>query len=369
MPPEPQPAAPANQGREPDWFRYSQAEIQRCITGALRQMGAPPFPFLEEVTLLLIHFGDSLEIRMRFANGLQTAFHIPLREIHRSRGWVDRGMDSEILTRRIAETYFVMGQQAAPHAVVADPVRVEPFRYHGLEGTAEHYEMRTISWEQAARRYWDQRRERDRPMTTAQPAPNPYTDIFRQPQELEAMHRHAEMSALAQQRLNDQFRRLQQQMYVQAFGNPPWATTRDRLEAETQRSREFAEQRLKARVRGRKLLLENLTPTQRQSYETHGYFDVIGGESGKTYRIYHGTHMNIERLGGLMNQNGICVVPVGNLCYGDVMLSQKLAIELEENKMLREANLFRWGPADIDLIRANARNGMQNATQEALTHG
>ena len=38
--------------------------------------------------------------------------------------------------------------------------------------------------------------------------------------------------------------------------------------------------------RSKKLLEENLTLAQRQQYGTHLCFDVIGGESGKRYRLW-----------------------------------------------------------------------------------
>ena len=97
----------------------------------------------------------------------------------------------------------------------------------------------------------------------------------------------------------------------------------------------------RAQERGLKLLKENLTAAQRRQYEKYGYFEVIGGKTGKRYRIRHGRQMNIEQL----DRNGRrvcgwCFFPQGNLVSGDVMLGQKLSLELFEADALRIANRF-----------------------------
>ena len=45
--------------------------------------------------------------------------------------------------------------------------------------------------------------------------------------------------------------------------------------------------RPEAEARGLKLLKEWLSPAQLSVYETHRYFDVVGCDSGATYRIHH----------------------------------------------------------------------------------
>lgn len=99
------------------------------------------------------------------------------------------------------------------------------------------------------------------------------------------------------------------------------------------------DRRSEAHVRGMRLLRENLTPLQRQQYDRYGYFEVIGGKTGKRYRIRHGRSMNIDQL----DRNGRrvcgwCFFPEGNLVTGDVMLAQKTALELFEVDTLRIAN-------------------------------
>jgi hypothetical protein len=94
-----------------------------------------------------------------------------------------------------------------------------------------------------------------------------------------------------------------------------------------------------AHARGLCLLNEHLSPAQRDQYEKFGYFEVIGGTTGKSYRIKKGTQMNVEELG----RNGkrvkvLCFMPKGGLVVGDVMLAQKLALELFEPHALTVAN-------------------------------
>ena len=97
-----------------------------------------------------------------------------------------------------------------------------------------------------------------------------------------------------------------------------------------------------AQERGLQLLKDNLTEEQRASYENSKFFDVTGGESGKTYRIRHGRQMNIEALDkDGKREHGLCALPQGGLVSGDCMLAQKIALELYEPEFLKIANRFR----------------------------
>jgi hypothetical protein len=93
-----------------------------------------------------------------------------------------------------------------------------------------------------------------------------------------------------------------------------------------------------AQDRGIQFLTENLSPTQRQQYEKYGHFEVIGGDTGKRYRIWHGCQLNVEQL----DQNGrrvrLCFMPRGGLPVGDIMLAQKVALELFESEAIKIAN-------------------------------
>jgi hypothetical protein len=94
-----------------------------------------------------------------------------------------------------------------------------------------------------------------------------------------------------------------------------------------------------AHLRGIRLLRQNLSPVQRQQYDLCGYFEVTGGQTGRRYRIKHGFQMNVEQL----DVKGrpvceLCFMPEGGLVIGDVMLAQKLALELFERDALKAAN-------------------------------
>jgi hypothetical protein len=118
--------------------------------------------------------------------------------------------------------------------------------------------------------------------------------------------------------------------------------------AETLRRRGPRAAASKAHARGIRLLKENLSPAQRDQHEKCGYFDVVGGETGTTYRIRTGSEMNVQKL----DTRGrpvclLCFVPRGELVVGDVMLAQKLALELFETEALDIANKF---PSDHPLF-------------------
>jgi hypothetical protein len=100
-----------------------------------------------------------------------------------------------------------------------------------------------------------------------------------------------------------------------------------------------------ALARGMKLLSENLSRAQRDQYEREGYFDVIGGETGRRYRIRKGFQANVEQLDGKNGPVGLlCFMPKDDLVLGDVMLAQKLALELFERDALKAANKFSPSP-------------------------
>lgn len=110
-------------------------------------------------------------------------------------------------------------------------------------------------------------------------------------------------------------------------------------------------ERAAAEDRGMKLLLENLTREQREQYARTQSFYVIGGVTGRTYEITRGRSQNVWHVDPETKQKmqGYCFLPAGNLCIGDTMLTQKIALELEENKALKVAikfggNILRQNP-------------------------
>jgi len=96
-------------------------------------------------------------------------------------------------------------------------------------------------------------------------------------------------------------------------------------------------------ARGLRLLQENLSPAQREQHGRFGYFDVVGGNTGKRYRIKYGFQLNVALLDDRGRTKAVlCFAPEGNLPAGDVMLAQKLALELSETDTLKIANKFSY---------------------------
>ena len=101
-------------------------------------------------------------------------------------------------------------------------------------------------------------------------------------------------------------------------------------------------------ARAQRLLQENLSTDQREQHGRFGYFDVVGGNTGKRYRIKYGFQLNVALLDNRGRTKAVlCFAPDGNLPAGDVMLAQKLALELFETDTLKIANKFffdshRW---------------------------
>ena len=89
------------------------------------------------------------------------------------------------------------------------------------------------------------------------------------------------------------------------------------------------------------LLKTCLTPEQREQYAKHGFFYVIGSETGRRYRIKHGTQNNIVEVNTeARTVCSWCFLPEGRLAAGDVMLAQKIALENRELETLAIANRF-----------------------------
>jgi hypothetical protein len=80
-----------------------------------------------------------------------------------------------------------------------------------------------------------------------------------------------------------------------------WATWIGRAVHDLIRAVQCAQSRRRARfdnraARGITLLREWLSPQQRQQLECYNYFEVIGCDSGKSYRIQHGVCQNVLEL-------------------------------------------------------------------------
>lgn len=96
-----------------------------------------------------------------------------------------------------------------------------------------------------------------------------------------------------------------------------------------------------AEVRAKRLLREWLTPDQLEQFDTQGYFEVTGSQTGRRYRIHYGGNANVQELDPRgMPILGLCFVPEGQLVAADVMLAQKIALETSELQVLAKANRF-----------------------------
>ena len=109
---------------------------------------------------------------------------------------------------------------------------------------------------------------------------------------------------------------------------------------EVQAARERYRARFATREeRGVNLLREWLSPEQRAQFDAKRYFDVIGCDSGKRYRIHYGETTNVHEIGDDdLPSVGWCFMPEGSLAAGDVMLAQKIALENYEYGALAVAN-------------------------------
>lgn len=115
-----------------------------------------------------------------------------------------------------------------------------------------------------------------------------------------------------------------------------------RLIAEQEQSRHERQQQTDAaRLRARELLIEHLTPQQRETFDSNGWFVVEGGRSKTQYRIRAVESMvaNVDVLKEGKRIHRLCAhVRVGTVPLGDQLLAQKVMIELAEDDFLRIAN-------------------------------
>ena len=99
-----------------------------------------------------------------------------------------------------------------------------------------------------------------------------------------------------------------------------------------------------ADMRALELLKSNLSPDQLESYRKFGHFHVVGGETGARYRIRRGHQMNVDCLDDKGRPVAhLCFLPAGRIPLADVMLAQKLALELNETETVASANVTTAG--------------------------
>jgi hypothetical protein len=116
--------------------------------------------------------------------------------------------------------------------------------------------------------------------------------------------------------------------------------------AESARKVQALRERLKTiedlrEARGLTLLRQWLSPEQQAQFNASKCFDVVGCDSGRRFRISHGTGTNVYEIDDAGRPvMGWCFVPSGHLVAGDVMLAQKIALETNERAALAVANRF-----------------------------
>lgn len=140
--------------------------------------------------------------------------------------------------------------------------------------------------------------------------------------------------------------------YAQAYNsatNSRWysqAGNQEAPEVWMERQRRAQAKRLEAhsreaRERAMGLLLDSLSPAQRETFEKKRWFVVEGGKSGKKYRIHANDNVaaNIEVLEGERVSHRLCGhCDISKVPLGDHLLAQKLTLQFAEDDFLRIAN-------------------------------
>jgi len=71
------------------------------------------------------------------------------------------------------------------------------------------------------------------------------------------------------------------------------------------------------------------------------YFEVVGGDTGRRYRIYPGTMSNVCEIDETGHPRlGLCFRTTGELPIGDGMLAQEIGLENCESSVLAVAKSF-----------------------------
>ena len=116
--------------------------------------------------------------------------------------------------------------------------------------------------------------------------------------------------------------------------------TRRALERLYRREAKTIRQRQAAPDRAEKLLLDYLTPAQRETYWRYGWF-VVRGHSGCRYSIWtkDPLYCNVCELGDYGQVvSRMCAHAAINVPMGDHLLTQKLMLEHHEAEFRRVAN-------------------------------
>jgi hypothetical protein len=119
---------------------------------------------------------------------------------------------------------------------------------------------------------------------------------------------------------------------------PARVLTPAEVEAERVRIAAVKEAEDTARGRAEDLLNRYLREDQRATLKERGWF-LVEGKSGARYRIYRGRSHNVKLLdAGDREVASLCAHPQMVVPEADTMLSQKLMLELAEDRFLAIAN-------------------------------
>lgn len=95
---------------------------------------------------------------------------------------------------------------------------------------------------------------------------------------------------------------------------------------------------VRAHKRSMELLESWLSEEQLASLQERQTFEVVGGTSGRRYRLHQKYSFGIEILEGPDAGDLLCVVPQGASALGDILLAQKIGLETNERATLQRAN-------------------------------
>jgi hypothetical protein len=103
----------------------------------------------------------------------------------------------------------------------------------------------------------------------------------------------------------------------------------------------------KSEAKAKALLKEWLSSEQLAQYERNRWFEVVGSETGKRYRIQERQQQNVYELDAKGRPiRGWCFMPKRRLATGDVMLARKIALETDEKGAMKVALRF-WSETGL----------------------
>lgn len=123
----------------------------------------------------------------------------------------------------------------------------------------------------------------------------------------------------------------------------------EELQRERARAQRTIQNKRRAERRSLALLLNLLSPDQREDFRKRGHFHVTGGGSGDCYRIRADAFANIDVLDpSLRVRHRLCAQPTGDVPIYDVMAAQLLYLQdpSAERRFLGIANIHAARPED-----------------------